>query len=631
MKLKNKNENMNPIASKHFQSQHWARIALLLWLALVVMPVAAREYEVATNGDDSHPGTVGLPLRTIQHAADLAMPGDVILVHQGIYRERVNPPRGGLSDDQRITYQAAAGEKVEIKGSEIVTNWAEVQPGVWRATLPNTFFAGFNPYTNLIHGDWFNPQKRQHHTGSVYLNGDWLTEAATLEDVLELVPTNQLWFATADATNTLIWARFGTANPHGALVEINARQTVFYPAKTGVNFLTVRGFILSQAATPWAPPTAEQIGLIGTHWSRGWIIESNIISYSICAGVTLGKYSDEWDNRAESAEGYVGTIRRALTNGWDKAAVGHHRVRANDISHCEQGGIIGSLGGAFSQIEENDIHDIYARRLFSGAEMAGIKLHGAIDVKIARNHIYRCWRGIWLDWMAQGARLSANLLHDNSADDLFFEVDHGPILVDDNLLLSPTALKSWSQGATYAHNFFAGKIETKALDARQTPFLKPHATELAGLTDNPRGDDRYFNNVFVGKANLSPYDQTTLPVKMAGNVFLSGARPAACELNPFVQTNSIPPAKIIQRRGIWYLEASWASISGDQIARSLVTTELMGRTAISGMMFENPDGSALAITHDYFGKPWAKKNPPAGPFSDAIGTKAGFQVWPNTN
>jgi len=595
------------------------------------MPASAREFAVSTNGSDSQAGTAELPLRTIQRAAELALPGDVILVHQGIYRERINPPRGGLSDDQRIIYQAAAGEKVAIKGSEVISNWVEIQPGVWQVTLPNSFFAGFNPYTNLIRGDWFNPQKRLHHTGAVYLNGDWLAEAATLEEVLKPVPTNQLWFATADGTNTLIWARFGTTNPHDALVEINARQTVFYPAKTGVNFLTVRGFTLSQAATPWAPPTAEQIGLIGTHWSRGWIIESNVISYSLCAGVTLGKYGDEWDNRAESAEGYVGTIRRALTNGWDKVTVGHHLVRANDISHCEQGGIVGSLGGAFSRILENNIHDIYTRRRFSGAEMAGIKLHGAVDVEISRNHICRCWRGIWLDWMAQGTRLSANLLHDNSADDLFFEVDHGPILADDNLLLSSTSLKSWSQGCAFAHNLFAGKIETKPKDDRQTPFLQPHATALVGLTNNPCGDSRFINNIFAGKADLSSYDQSVLPVQMAGNVFLNGARPAAVETNPEVQTNLVLRPKIFQRGASWFLEANLDFAAAGKISRPLVTTALLGRTAISQMEFENADGSGVTVVHDYFSNPWPENKLPAGPFANLNKTTAEWQVWPISN
>ncbi len=54
------------------------------------------------------------------------------------------------------------------------------------------------------------------------------------------------------------------------------RRTVFYPDQPGRNYITVRGFTLRHAATPWAPPTAEQIGLIGTHWSKGWIIENNV-------------------------------------------------------------------------------------------------------------------------------------------------------------------------------------------------------------------------------------------------------------------------------------------------------------------------------------------------------------------
>ena len=162
----------------------------LMGCAAVVLlaPLAAAhaaEFHVAPNGNDANPGTQAAPLRTIQRAADLAQPGDVITVHEGVYRERINPPRGGESDQKRIVYQAAPGEKVEIKGSEVVKNWVKVQDDVWKVTLPNSFFGGFNPYSDLIHGDWFDPKGREHHTGAVYLNGDWLTEAAKLEDVLK--------------------------------------------------------------------------------------------------------------------------------------------------------------------------------------------------------------------------------------------------------------------------------------------------------------------------------------------------------------------------------------------------------------------------------------------------------------
>ena len=76
-----------------------------------------------------------------------------------------------------------------------------------------------------------------------------------------------------DDSQTVIYANFGGADPNKELAEINVRPAVFYPKLSGVNFITVKGFHLSQAATQWAPPTAYQEGLIGPHWSKGWIIE----------------------------------------------------------------------------------------------------------------------------------------------------------------------------------------------------------------------------------------------------------------------------------------------------------------------------------------------------------------------
>src|SRR6185369_196819 len=107
------------------------------------------------------------PLRNIQHAAELAQPGDVITVHQGVYRERINPPRGGTTPGTRIVYRAAPGEKVEIKGSELVKGWVKVQPDTWKVVLTNALFGNFNPFGDLIRGDWFDPRGRQHHTGAV--------------------------------------------------------------------------------------------------------------------------------------------------------------------------------------------------------------------------------------------------------------------------------------------------------------------------------------------------------------------------------------------------------------------------------------------------------------------------------
>jgi alpha-L-arabinofuranosidase len=49
-------------------------------------------------------------------------------------------------------------------------------------------------YRDVIHGDWFDPKGRIHHTGAVYLDHHWLTEAAALDEVLKPAGDEPLWF-----------------------------------------------------------------------------------------------------------------------------------------------------------------------------------------------------------------------------------------------------------------------------------------------------------------------------------------------------------------------------------------------------------------------------------------------------
>ena len=616
----------------------------IIVLTVLATTLPAAEYHVAMTGLDTNRGTKTAPFRTIQYAADLAQPGDIITVHRGVYRERVNPPRGGRSDSKRIVYQAARGELVEIKGSEVVKGWARVQDDTWKVILPNTFFGGFNPYRDLIHGDWFDRRGRDHHTGAVYLNGEWLTEAAKLDEVIAPAAAGApLWYAQVDETNTTIWAQFKGANPNQQPVEINVRQTVFYPDKTGRDYLTVRGFTLRDAATPWAPPTAEQIGIIGTHWSKGWVIENNHVSHSTCSGIALGKYGDQWDNTsANTAEGYVKTIEHALANGWNRESIGHHVVRNNTVSHCEQAGIVGSLGAAFCTITGNDIHDIHVRRLFSGAEMAGIKFHAAIDTFIRGNHIHRTCRGLWLDWMAQGTRVSGNLFHDNAGEDLFLEVDHGPFVVDNNLFLSAVNVHDMSEGGAYAHNLFCGKIASRPEPNRQTPYHPAHSTQVAGLTTIKGGDDRFLNNIFVGAgAGAQPnfakdpewgggyglwvYDFREFPIQTGGNIFYHGARPYREETTAMVLTGEDPALKLVAEGDHFVLHFTPGPKLNQPVGR-LLTTSLLGEARVPGLRYENPDGSSLKIDTDYLGKKRSKSKPCAGPFEN-VGAKPFVTVW----
>jgi alpha-N-arabinofuranosidase len=625
------------------------KIIFTVYLLLVGLSLSAAEYHVAKTGADTNTGLKGSPFLTIRKAAEVAQPGDVITVHEGIYREEVNPPRGGLSDQQRITYQAAEGETVSIRGSEIVTGWIK-EGEVWKTEIPNSLFGNFNPFADVISGDWFKDKGRDHHTSCVYLDEEWLFEAASREEVPK-AKWPMAYFAEVGDNVTTVWAVFDGKDPNKGVTEVNVRQTVFYPRKPFTNYITVRGFDLRHAAPKWAPPTAEQMGLIGTHWSKGWIIEDNTITHSINAGISLGKYGDEFDNVAGTARAYLDSIDRARSEmKWNKENIGGHLVRNNEISYCEQVGIVGSMGASFSQIIGNHIHHIHIQARYTGAEMAGIKFHAPIDMRIEGNRINNTGRALWLDWMTQGTRVTRNLLYNNGGDDCFMEVNHGPCVIDNNLFLS-RVFRNRSQGMAYAHNLFGREFDQWLDIARATPYFTAHSTEKVADHKIDVADIAMYNNIFIGDGTAGPtrpsgnlmkntspkkgkrvigygtwmYDDMPTPLAVGGNVYYHGAGPAENEADPVVVEEN-PAFKIIEQGDQVFLEIT---LSPEQAKANteLVTTELLGKAQIPDLPYLDHDGSPIRIANDYFGQPRDPQNPTPGPFENPPAGRVKLQVW----
>lgn len=485
-------------------------------------------------------GSAQRPFKTISQAAAVAMPGDEVVVAPGIYREDVSPRNAG-TQRQPIVYRSAVPRGAIITGAEQVKNWTPYQGDVWLLTLPNSFFGKHNPYTTLVFGDWLN-QGTPAHTGDVFLNDKSLYEQDTLEKVLDpqfydgswdRAFTKHTWYTqqSQDGENTLIYANFQGKNPNAENVEITVRPHCFWPEAEHVNYITLSGFVVTKAATQWAPPTALQEGMIGPHWSKGWVIEDCEVSHSKCSGISLGKYLQQGNDNKWSHFKYKDGAQTqrdcsciAQIDGWSKETIGSHTVRNCDIHDCGQTGIVGNLGCVFSVVENCHIHHINNKRNLAGAEIGGIKFHAAIDVIIRNCHFHHCTRGIWLDWQTQGTRVSCNLFHDNCmpydyllklenreglglGEDLFIEIAHGPCLVDNNILLSERAVKLPTQGVAFVHNLFGGAIAAvgrgvkngsqKYDSTRYTPIHMPHRTEITGFMSILHGDVRFYNNVFV--------------------------------------------------------------------------------------------------------------------------------------
>ena len=496
------------------------------------------QYYVDARAGEQQDGSRAYPFGTIQQAADIALAGDEVIVLPGIYRENVNPQNAGTDDAHRITYRSETPGAAVITGSERPEHWQHLQGNVWFTRIGNAIFGAYNPYTVTVRGDWYEfDNDFPVHTGEVYLDGRSIYEAPTLMGVAQ--PEKSIWswdaerslyrwYTCQEGESTLIYVNLGGIDPNQADVEISVRRNCFWPQKEGVNYITLSGFHICKAATQWAPPTAYQEGMVGPHWSKGWIIEDCEIEESKCSGISLGKYLQPGNENKWTTHSYKdGTqtereaICQAQREGWTKERIGGHIVRRCNIHHCGQTGIVGHLGGVFSVIEDNHIHHINNKQELTGAEIGGIKMHAAIDVIIRRNHIHHCTRGLWLDWQAQGTRVTGNVFHHNEpaagvtcrgglafGEDIFIEVSHGPTLVDHNLLLSACAGRISTQGFAFCHNLIAGSFtyvsegvrntgDNLPEGVRYTPYHVPHRTEINGFMTILGGDGRFYNNIFV--------------------------------------------------------------------------------------------------------------------------------------
>lgn len=615
-------------------------------------------YYVSKQGSDQNIGTKQNPFATIQKAAEIAVAGDKVIVHKGEYREWVRPKNGGLNDSCRIIFEAAKGEHVIIKGSEVITGWEKMEGSVWKVELPNEMFGSYNPYKTKIEGDWLvSPKNYDVHTGEIYLNGSSLYEAVCFEDLKNpkkrFISSNPTWgnreckiqdpeqtvfqwFSEVTYKSTILYVNFGEYDPNKELVEINVRQCCFYPERTGLNYITVRGFEMAHAATQWAPPTSNQIAMIGPNWSKGWIIENNIFHDSKCCAISLGKEETTGDNeftRGLRKPGYqyqMEAVFRAKAIGWSKERIGSHIVRNNIIYDCGQTGIVGHLGCIFSEIYENEIYHIATKHEFWGHEIAGIKLHAAIDVQIHNNHIHHCTLGTWLDWQAQGTRVSCNLYHHNDRD-FMIEVTHGPYLIDNNIFASAYNFDNAAQGGAYVHNLCFGFMNQYPVLDRSTPYHLPHSTEVLGTVLVYGFDDRWYQNILIGGnekdreygtavydgapisieefierylekdgGDVETFAQIKQPVYIEENVYLNGAK-AFCREQNYYCNEWNPKATIISSKEEVFLEITLPE-QMFELLNTPINTERLGAPRIVEVCYENPDTSPLTICIDLLGK-----------------------------
>ncbi|MDR1294186.1 MAG: discoidin domain-containing protein, partial [Bifidobacteriaceae bacterium] len=564
------------------------------------------EIHVAVTGDDaSGDGSSAAPYQTINHAAQLAQPGDTVLVHAGLYRELVQPVRGGTDENTRITYTAAGDGEVVVKGSEEINTWVKHQGDVWSVRLPNTYFGDFNPYSTRhpLTSNGFFPV---YTAGDVYLDEVAYYQRGTVEAV---VAEGGTWYNEVTGSETTIYANFAGENPNDRLAEINVRRQIFAPSVWGLGFITLRGMTFKHAAGTYSdfPDAVErrQAGAVSTYGGLKWIIEENTVINARTIGIDIGLGCDLWAaNRGNPP------YPQARTNFRNTDLYGQHIVRGNYIAKSGQSGIAGVFSWK-SQLLYNMIEDTNYRNEFSGSETAPIKVHymndGLIKGNYVRNSSGGNSGGIWTDWGNQGVRVTGNIVY-NAPWGYYAEAVHGPILVDNNVFINDSNLRVLDgTGIVYANNLFldSGNLLLEGW-GRDSYWFDPHTMNEHNATQNVQ-KFWWLNNLVQGMTLPNDSSQGS---NSRTNVKEGNAVGAMSDISVTSTTTAMTLNFTLDTESITGLTP--------------VTQARVG--AIPRVGEEIPAN----VTEDYFGNPIGETDLMAGPFATAVDGTNSFALWPPT-
>jgi hypothetical protein len=411
------------------------------------------------RADDGGPGTREQPFRTIGKAAETLQPGERVIIAAGTYRECVRPARGGTGPDKMISYEAAPGAVVIVKGSEVLRDWQpstdpirgdDDAPPRWKHELAGALFSdAYNPFGMVnVPGDWawldtkrvdMGPYLRRR--GLVFVDGKPLEPVEQYRELggMPLVrpqaetqgrnglparsrggpimqeiggsPDGRFW---VEHPGNVLHVRVPSRDPATSLIEITAREQAFAPRQAGLGYIRVKGIIFQHAGNAFPPP---QRGLVSTNGGHHWIIEGNTIEWANGVGLDIG--AQHWNGPR------------------DPQAGNSHIVRGNTIRYIGVEGL-GGMGTTNTLVEDNLIEWVGWQDAERAWEAAGAKFHRARNLLFRRNVIrhMRHANALWLDSANENSRVTANVFADvlTVSAAIHFEMNRTRNLIDDNII-----------------------------------------------------------------------------------------------------------------------------------------------------------------------------------------------------
>jgi hypothetical protein len=399
----------------------------------------ARTYYVDnrnTLAADSNPGTKELPFLTISRAAQVLQPGERVVIMTGVYRERIDPARGGAGPDKMISYEAAPGANVVVKGSRVVKNGWEPSTGfklnlpaaaraevkVNHRRLDDLDFQGYNPFgmVNIMQNRVYlkpKPEELWRHLkrrGMVFVDGRRLQQVELYQ---ELGRRDGAFWCEHDGL--AIHVRFpGDADPAQHEVELAIQEQVFAPRTLGLSYIRIKGIAFEHAANAFPVP---QRGMVSLSRGHHWIIEDCGLRHA--NGVALDIGAQDWDMELPATVGYA-IVRR---------------------NHIDDVGVCGIAGMAVEDtlIESNLIEHVGYQDVELAWETGGIKLHQTKNCLLRANVIRHTIHAeaIWLDYENKNTRVTANVMGDTLETlrgGIYLEASHESNMIDNNIIWKAT-------------------------------------------------------------------------------------------------------------------------------------------------------------------------------------------------
>ncbi len=467
---------------------------------------------------DENPGTEDQPFKTINHAAQILQSGERVIVHEGIYRERVIPKRGGDSPEMMISYEVAKDERVVLRGSRVFRQLWKAKEApvtgkkvlVWTASLASESFDSDNPFKKInlpeeqidTYMPWAVWQKENPglklKRGLVFQNGQRLTQVSNPDELSRMAGT---YYIEPDGSQIHMHP-FYSLNPNHQEIEITERDHIFAPEKFQLGYIRVKGFVIERAANGFPLPQEGALSVRGGHH---WIIENNTIRQCNSLAMDIGgQYFNEHSRLAQG---------------------GQHVVRGNTIYDCGISGIQG-YGVCFTLLENNSISNIGWHRVEGTFETGGIKLHRTVNTVVRNNKVFDTIdaAGIWMDYAIVNSRVTRNLIYNISTifhGGIFMEASQKPNLVDHNVIWGVHGKQGVGiyqhdcDDLIIAHNLIGG-CKDEAIKMRANEDRKVLGRMATCLQNN------IFNNVFVDnggvlyipyQSNSSDYNVIGLPPK----------------------------------------------------------------------------------------------------------------------